>query len=298
MAKTVGVVMTEKVVAGLIEDHKVVGELRHFPEHSGAVHDPDENGGLIELPADAVAELLCEQIAALAPAGSGVEAAGIALHDTPQRDARRLNSAARWSQRGDLLAEQLRHRVGRQLDQAAVLVRVVYRTGMLRKMPQFTDYLMVFDQARNHFFRHDYADGLCHFSTSVSAPDSVLKPGQAIHAVKRGCLVALGQSGIVEHGIDEIVYGALQHHHRLSDVHQLRRALADNVHAQDLPRLAVKNQLQPPRRVAAYLSARNLPVVRYAHFVRYVFLGKLLFRLADEGDLRNGIDPVGIEAGI
>jgi len=79
MAKTVGVVMTEKVVAGLIEDHKVVGELRHFPEHSGAGHDPDENGGLIELPADAVAELLCEQIAALAPAGSGVEAAGIAL---------------------------------------------------------------------------------------------------------------------------------------------------------------------------------------------------------------------------
>jgi glucokinase len=79
MAKTVGVVMTEKLVAGLLEDHRVVGELRHFPEHSSAGPDPEENGGLIELPADAVAELVCEQIATLAPVGSGVEAAGIAV---------------------------------------------------------------------------------------------------------------------------------------------------------------------------------------------------------------------------
>ena len=79
MAKTVGVVMTEKVVAGLLEDHKVVGELKHFPEVSDEGHDAEENGGLIELPADALAELLCELIATLAPAGSGVEAAGIAV---------------------------------------------------------------------------------------------------------------------------------------------------------------------------------------------------------------------------
>ena len=57
MAKTVGVVMTEKVVAGLLEDHKVVGELKQYPEDSGAGHDPDENGGLIELPADALARV-------------------------------------------------------------------------------------------------------------------------------------------------------------------------------------------------------------------------------------------------
>jgi glucokinase len=80
MAKTVGVVMTEKVVAGLIEDHKVVSELKHYPEvNSGEEHDPDEGGGLIEMPAAALAELLCEQIATLAPAGSGVETAGIAV---------------------------------------------------------------------------------------------------------------------------------------------------------------------------------------------------------------------------
>jgi len=76
MAKTVGVVMTEKVVAGLIEDHKITGEIRRYPAHE---HDPEEESGLIEMPADALAELLCEHIAALAPAGSGVNAAGIAV---------------------------------------------------------------------------------------------------------------------------------------------------------------------------------------------------------------------------
>src|SRR6201997_31451 len=76
MAKTVGVVMTEKVVAGVIEDHKVASEIRHYPAQE---HDPEEESGLIEKPADALAELLCEQIAALAPAGSGINVVGIAV---------------------------------------------------------------------------------------------------------------------------------------------------------------------------------------------------------------------------
>jgi len=78
MAKTVGVVMTEKVVAALLDDHKLVGELKRYPDHT-AEHDSEQNGGLIEMPADALADLLCDYIAALAPAGSGVECAGIAV---------------------------------------------------------------------------------------------------------------------------------------------------------------------------------------------------------------------------
>src|SRR5580698_6950668 len=83
MAKTVGVVMTDRLVAGLIVDHKVVGDLRRYPEHSATEkdsdHEPEENGGLVELPADALSELICDHIAALAPASSGVEAVGIAV---------------------------------------------------------------------------------------------------------------------------------------------------------------------------------------------------------------------------
>ncbi len=76
MAKTVGVVMTEKVVAGQIEDHKVASEIRRYPSHE---HDPEEESGLVEMPADALAELLCEQVIALAPEGSGISAVGIAI---------------------------------------------------------------------------------------------------------------------------------------------------------------------------------------------------------------------------
>jgi len=77
MAKTVGVVMTERIVAGLIDDHKVVGSLRHYPEKKDG--EADDNGGLIEMPADSLWEMICDYIATLAPAGSGVKAVGVAM---------------------------------------------------------------------------------------------------------------------------------------------------------------------------------------------------------------------------
>jgi glucokinase len=80
MAKTVGIVMTETVVAGLIVDHQIAGGLRRYPEAApGTVEAGHESDSLIELPADALAELICEQIAVLAPAGSGVETVGVAM---------------------------------------------------------------------------------------------------------------------------------------------------------------------------------------------------------------------------
>lgn len=76
MAKTVGVVMTDRIAAGLIDGHAIAGSLRYFPEHDGG--ETDENG-FIEMPADSLWELICDQIASLAPAGSGVEAVGVAM---------------------------------------------------------------------------------------------------------------------------------------------------------------------------------------------------------------------------
>lgn len=76
MAKTVGVVMTDRIVAGLIDDHKIQGGLRHYPEKDSG---PDDDNGLIELPADSLWEMICDFVAALAPAGSGVAAVGVAM---------------------------------------------------------------------------------------------------------------------------------------------------------------------------------------------------------------------------
>ena len=74
MSKTVGVVMTTRVVAGLIEDNHLLSELREFPEN------PDATNGLIEVPAESLCELLCDAIAThAAAADSPVEAAGVAM---------------------------------------------------------------------------------------------------------------------------------------------------------------------------------------------------------------------------
>lgn len=77
MAKTVGVMMTERIVAGLIDDHKIAGSLRYSPEKSQA--EPEDNDPLIDTPADALWEMICDEVASLAPAGSGVEAVGVAM---------------------------------------------------------------------------------------------------------------------------------------------------------------------------------------------------------------------------
>ena len=46
-------------------------------------------------------------------------------------------------------------------------------------------------------------------------------------------LVALGQRGIVEHGVDEVVERSAERHDCLSDVQQLAGAFPDNVDAQN-----------------------------------------------------------------
>ena len=72
MSNSVGVVMTTRVVAGFIQDHRLRGELREFPE------DLDATNGLLEVPADGLCEILCDAIAATV-SGSPVEAAGVAM---------------------------------------------------------------------------------------------------------------------------------------------------------------------------------------------------------------------------
>lgn len=73
MAKTIGVVMTEAIRSGLIVDHKITGNTRRFPENM------DEHEGLIDLPADALSESICDEIQALIPDGTTIDAIGVAM---------------------------------------------------------------------------------------------------------------------------------------------------------------------------------------------------------------------------
>lgn len=74
MSNSIGVVTTTRIVAGLIQDHRLQGELREFPR------DLDATNGLIEVPADRLCEIICDAIAEIVgAAGAPVEAAGVAM---------------------------------------------------------------------------------------------------------------------------------------------------------------------------------------------------------------------------
>lgn len=72
MAKSIGVVLSDRVTAGLVENHELVGGLHDFPKNL------DENG-LIEIPKEELCHLICDAVAELAPAGTEIAAVGIAV---------------------------------------------------------------------------------------------------------------------------------------------------------------------------------------------------------------------------
>lgn len=73
MAKTIGVVLSERVIAGLVVDHHLVGPLRSYPE--GA----DDESALVQLHTDGLIEVICTQIVAAIDGHTGVTAVGVAL---------------------------------------------------------------------------------------------------------------------------------------------------------------------------------------------------------------------------
>jgi glucokinase len=79
MAKLVGVTLSERVTSGLVVDHALTGGLRSFPE----AHDDEY--ALVEMPADAIVQTLCEQVLAVTGkerdlAGVGVGVPGLVRH--------------------------------------------------------------------------------------------------------------------------------------------------------------------------------------------------------------------------
>ena len=73
MAKTIGVTVTERIQAGLVVDHKIVGDLHIFPE------DHEEQDALVELHVDALVNTICDQILAAANGATDIQAVGVGL---------------------------------------------------------------------------------------------------------------------------------------------------------------------------------------------------------------------------
>jgi len=73
MSKTIGVTLSDGIVAGLVVDHKLEGALRRFPE------DLEEKDALVELHTDALVETICREVVLAANGTKDLDAVGIAV---------------------------------------------------------------------------------------------------------------------------------------------------------------------------------------------------------------------------
>lgn len=69
MRRTIGVTTSEHIVAGLVEDRKIVGSLQVYPEHP-------TSEALIGMPAESIAQTICREIKAVAE-GQHIDAIGV-----------------------------------------------------------------------------------------------------------------------------------------------------------------------------------------------------------------------------
>src|SRR6266436_1216746 len=121
----------------------------------------------------------------------------------------------------------------------------------------------------------------------------IFEEPEAVDAVEGRHFVAFCQCGVIEHRVDEVVDRAAERQNCLADVDQLARPFADDVDAEQLAGLAMKDQFQEPGNVAEDLAAGDLLVARLADLVGRGGLGPLLLVLADHRDFRDRVDAVG-----
>ncbi|MBW8746326.1 MAG: ROK family protein [Acidobacteria bacterium] len=73
MAKTIGIMLTEGIEAGVVEDNALVGTTTHYPENRS------EMSALVEKPHEALVELLCDRILDIAQGHNDITAVGLGL---------------------------------------------------------------------------------------------------------------------------------------------------------------------------------------------------------------------------
>ena len=73
LKKTIGVVLSERVIVGLVEDHKLIGPVRSYPVGE------DEDTALVEQHTEALVQTICEQVKAAQDGHKDICAVGVAM---------------------------------------------------------------------------------------------------------------------------------------------------------------------------------------------------------------------------
>ncbi|TYZ57671.1 hypothetical protein PybrP1_011176 [[Pythium] brassicae (nom. inval.)] len=130
---------------------------------------------------------------------------------------------------------------------------------------------------------------LCQIHVAAEAPETV----------QRRDAVRLRERRVVEHRVPKVRDRAAHGDRDLPDVDDLCRAFADRVHAKELERRRVKEDLEhAARRAAAHLPFRELRVLGNADLKVHALFRELLLRLADHRDLWDRIDAVRVVAAL
>ena len=94
------------------------------------------------------------------------------------------------------------------------------------KTPNRPHYLVINDDCGGNPIRDEYSNAFSHACRFPSGS------AQLVQAVKSCCLVALRQSRVIEHGVDEVVNFATQDQNRLADVQQLGCTFPNDMNTQ------------------------------------------------------------------
>ncbi len=73
MAKSIGVILSERILTGLVIDHELSGPMLAFPKN------PNDEHALVELHTDSLAETICEQVVQATHGATDIDSVGIAL---------------------------------------------------------------------------------------------------------------------------------------------------------------------------------------------------------------------------
>lgn len=72
-AKSIGVVLSDRILTGLVIDHKLAGPIQAYPENLNDEH------GLVELHTDLLVQTICEEVVRAAEGAKDIGAVGVAL---------------------------------------------------------------------------------------------------------------------------------------------------------------------------------------------------------------------------
>src|SRR5437016_643103 len=131
----------------------------------------------------------------------------------------------------------------------------------------------------------------------ASSPSYASQLPQLVQAIERRHLVTLREGGIVEDALHEIVERSAESHHRLADVHELRRLRAECPYAQELSRLEVKDELEHSVQITEDLAARNFLVSCDPGLVRDRLRRELHLVATHPRDLGDRVDAERVELG-